>query len=97
MKEVWVENKKVKEGPRTWNNEKRYRMFMMDIMKEISYKLDKLNDTLSEVRFKKSKIEGKDSVLGQVLQTIENSDKINFLDFTDDKEIEKNERGEKKN
>jgi hypothetical protein len=89
--------KEVKEGPRTWNNEKRYRMFMMDMMKEISYKLDKLNDTLSEGRFKKSKNEGKDSVLGQVLQTIENSDKINFLDFTDDKEIEKNERGEKKN
>ena len=89
--------KEVKEGPRTWNNEKRYRMFMMDMMKEISYKLDKLNDTLSEGRFKKSKNEGKDSVLGQVLQTIENSDKINFLDFSDDKEIEKNERGEKKN
>lgn len=87
----------MKEGPRTWNNEKRYRMFMMDIMKKIVDKLDEMNDKLSDGSFKKSKNEGKDSVLGQVLETIENSDKITFLDFTDDKEIEKNGQRKRKN
>lgn len=91
----------MKEGPRTWNNEKRYRMFMMDVMKEIINKLDKLDKTLTDIKeggkFKKSKNEGKDSVLGQVLGTIENSDEITFSDFTDDKEIEKNEQRKRKN
>ena len=84
---------KVKEGPRTWNNEKRYKMFMMDIMKEIVNKIDKLDETLTDIKedgkFKKSKIEGKDSVLEQVLETISDNTEVTFTGMTT--EIEKDD------
>ena len=84
---------KVKEGPRTWNNEKRYKMFMIDIMKEIVNKLDKLDETLTDIKkdgkFKKSKIEGKDSVLEQVLETISDNTEVTFTGMTT--EIEKDD------
>jgi len=84
----------MKEGPRTWNNEKRYRMFMIDALNEIITKLDKLIDIKEDGTFKENMNEGNDSVLGQVLTTIKNTDTIEFRDISG-QGIENDERKRK--